>query len=82
MHRAFSEELRRPLPSGLGEAHGRGFADYFSTAGGVAAKAATRRRQRVESSIGDLEAGEGGPPPRESPRLSPSGRRKRQEPRR
>ena len=82
MHHAFSEELRRPLPSQLEAAHGRGFADYFTTARGVAAKAATRRRQRVESSIGNLAAGQGGPPPREAPRLSPSGRGKRRAPRR
>jgi len=77
MHRAFNDEMRRPLPARLEAAHGRGFADYFSTARGAAAKAASRRRQRVESSIGNLNLGQGGPPPREKPGLSPSSRRKR-----
>jgi arylsulfatase A-like enzyme len=77
MHRAFTEELRAPLPAHLNAAHGRGFADYFSTARGAAARAATRRRERVENSIGDLTLGQGGPPPREKPRLSPSARRRR-----
>jgi hypothetical protein len=77
MHHAFNEELRRPLPARLEPAHGRGFADYFSTARGAAAKAASRRRQRVESSIGNLNLGQGGPPPREKPGLTPSERAKR-----
>jgi arylsulfatase A-like enzyme len=72
LHRAFSEELRKPLPTRLEPAHGRGFADYFSTARTSAAKAATRRRERVETSVGDLTLGQGGPPPRERPGLSPS----------
>ena len=83
LHRAFSEELRRPLPSRLGAAHGRGFADYFSTARGVAAKAATRRRERVESSIGDLDAGRGRTAAARVARGSAlPGRRKRRERRR
>ncbi len=77
MHRAFYDELRRPLPARLEPAHGRGFADYFSTARGAAAKAASRRRERVESSIGNLNLGQGGPPPRERPGLSASGPQRR-----
>ncbi len=74
MHHAFTEELRRPLPPRLEAAHGRGFDNYFSTARGSAAKAAVRRRERVENSIGNLNLGQGGPPPREKPGLSPSSR--------
>ncbi len=77
MHHAFTEELRRPLPPRLEAAHGRGFDNYFSTARGSAAKAAVRRRERVENSIGNLNLGQGGPPPREKPGLSPSSRPKR-----
>jgi arylsulfatase A-like enzyme len=77
MHRALSEELRGPLPARLQGAHGRGFADYFSSARTAAAKAASRRRERVEQSIGDLTLGQGGPPPRDRPGLTPSERRKR-----
>ena len=76
-HRAFTEELRRPLPSRLEAAHGRGFADYFSTARVAAAHAANKRRQDVEATVGNLALGQGGPPPRERPGLSPSGRRRR-----
>jgi arylsulfatase A-like enzyme len=82
LHSAFYEELRRPLPSRLEPAHGRGFADYFSTARTAAAKAAVRRREHVESSVGDLTLGQGGPPPRERPRLNPSEQQKRRERRR
>ncbi len=77
LHRAFYDELRQPLPSRLEAAHGRGFADYFSTARTAAAKAATRRRQDVESSVGDLTLGQGGPPPRERAGLNPSGQKRR-----
>jgi arylsulfatase A-like enzyme len=77
LHRAFFDELREPLPTRLEPAHGAGFADYFSTARTSAAKAATRRRQKVENSIGNLNLGQGGPPPREKRGLSPSGRAKR-----
>ncbi len=75
LHHAFYDELRQPLPNRLEAAHGRGFADYFSTARTAAAKAATRRREHVESSVGDLTLGQGGPPPKERPGLSPSGGR-------
>ena len=77
MHRAFYDELREPLPTRLLAAHGRGFADFFSTARTAAAKAATRRREKVENSIGNLNLGQGGPPPREKRGLSPSGPPKR-----
>jgi arylsulfatase A-like enzyme len=77
LHRAFYDEMREPLPSRLEAAHGRGFADYFSTARTAAAKAANRRREHVESSVGDLTLGQGGPPPKERPGLSPSGPAKR-----
>ncbi len=46
--RAFHRELRAPLPSRLGEAHARGFADYFSTARKAAESATARRRMREE----------------------------------
>jgi arylsulfatase A-like enzyme len=82
LHREFYDEMRQPLPARLEPAHGRGFADYFSTARTAAAKAAVRRREHVESSVGDLTLGQGGPPPRERPGLSPSGQRKQRERRR
>jgi arylsulfatase A-like enzyme len=46
--RAFSEELRGPLPPRLVKAHARGFADYFSIARNAAAAATARRRHRAE----------------------------------
>ena len=46
--RAFSQELRGPLPPRLTEAHARGFADYFSTARHAATSAAARRKRRSE----------------------------------
>jgi arylsulfatase A-like enzyme len=64
--RAFRDELRAPLPRRLGEAHARGFADYFSTARRDAASAAARRKVRSER-----EAGQ----PRELPPSSPFRRR-------
>jgi arylsulfatase A-like enzyme len=79
MHHAFYDELRQPLPARLEPAHGRGFADYFTSARTAAAKAATRRRQKVENSIGNLNLGQGGPAPREKPGLSPSGQRRPRE---
>ena len=48
LERAFRQELRRPLPPRLTEAHARGFADYFSTARAAAAGAAARRKLRDE----------------------------------
>jgi arylsulfatase A-like enzyme len=49
--RAFTAELRAPLPRRLGEAHARGFADYFSTARHASTNAAARRRRRLEEGI-------------------------------
>jgi hypothetical protein len=53
-HSAFSEELRAPLPHRLSAAHGRGFADYFSTARNAATAATARRRQRSERDVGTI----------------------------
>ncbi len=66
---AFAHELREPLPQRLKAAHGRGFADYFSTARVAAAKAATRRRTRSEDTVGQLTDHQGPPAPRERPAL-------------
>jgi arylsulfatase A-like enzyme len=52
--RAFSEELRGPLPHRLTEAHARGFADYFSTARTAAAAATARRKRRSEREVGQI----------------------------
>ncbi len=49
---AFQDELRRPLPSLLSAAHGRGFADYFSTATRAATSATEARRRRFEHGLG------------------------------
>jgi arylsulfatase A-like enzyme len=65
LQRAFADEMRGPLPPRLGEAHARGFADYFSTARQSAAKATTRRKQKVESLVGDVAGGQAGPAPRD-----------------
>jgi len=64
---AFEHELREPLPQRLKPAHGRGFADYFSTARVAAAKAATRRKARSEQTVGQLTDHQGPTPPRERP---------------
>ena len=65
LEKAFVHELRRPLPERLQAAHGRGFADYFSTARTAAAKATSRRKEKVESTVGDVAQGQGGPAPHE-----------------
>jgi len=52
--RAFTHELRAPLPARLVEAHARGFADYFSTARNAAAAATARRKLRSEREVGRL----------------------------
>jgi arylsulfatase A-like enzyme len=52
LERAFREELRAPLPHRLDAAHGRGFADYFSTAKHAATNAATQRKAHPERDIG------------------------------
>jgi arylsulfatase A-like enzyme len=55
LQRAFVEELRRPLPRALSAAHGRGFADYFSTAKRSAKAAAARRKRRTEREVGPVD---------------------------
>lgn len=76
--RAFTDELRKPLPQRLQAAHGRGFADYFSTARNASAKATARRKVRSERVVGKLDRDEGPRPPREEPGVrSPEGRRHR-----
>jgi arylsulfatase A-like enzyme len=59
--RAFHQELRAPLPARLGEAHARGFADYFSTATHAADNAAAHRKRRAEREGGPLGQPEGLP---------------------
>ncbi|MCW2970845.1 MAG: sulfatase [Solirubrobacterales bacterium] len=53
--RAFSDELRAPLPRRLGPAQARGFADYFSTARRAAEAATARRKLRTEREVGPIE---------------------------
>ncbi len=53
--RAFTQELREPLPHRLSAAHGRGIADYFSTARTAAEAAAAHRRLRSERELGPLD---------------------------
>ena len=66
MHeRAFRHELREGLPPRLKAAHGRGFADYFSTAKRAVDRATTTRRLHSERTVGKLSRNEGPPPPRE-----------------
>ncbi len=55
LQRAFHQELRGPLPPRLGEAHARGFADYFSTAQRAAEGAAERRKRHEEREAGSSE---------------------------
>ncbi|MGD0455061.1 MAG: sulfatase-like hydrolase/transferase [Solirubrobacteraceae bacterium] len=50
--RAFTDELRQPLPHRLIAAHARGFADYFSTARHASVAAAARRKRRSEREAG------------------------------
>jgi arylsulfatase A-like enzyme len=57
---AIGAELRAPLPSALQAAHGRGFADYFSTARRAAKGAAAMRKQRSERVVGPLQPGDTG----------------------
>jgi arylsulfatase A-like enzyme len=53
--RAFTHELRAPLPPYLGAAHARGVADYFSTAKRAARGAAAHRKRRLELEAGRLD---------------------------
>lgn len=55
LEHAFHHELRQPLPTHLGAAHGRGFSDYFSTARIAAEHAAEHRKLRAERIVGKLE---------------------------
>jgi arylsulfatase A-like enzyme len=55
LQQALHHELREPLTGPIGEAHGRGFADYFSTARRAADGAAARRKRREERSVGPIE---------------------------
>ena len=59
LEHAIHSELRRPLPSALQAAHGRGFADYFSTAQRVEANVTATRKRRTERLLG----GRGRPSP-------------------
>lgn len=63
LEQAVADELRRPLPARLGEAHERGFADYFSTARHAEDNAAAARQRRSEQEVEGLE--EGGLTPQE-----------------
>jgi len=60
-HRAYHEELRRPLPAHLGAAHGRGSADYFAIATRAARRAAAIRQQRSEEEDGPPTGQTSGP---------------------
>lgn len=75
---AFTHELREPLPQRLKPAHGRGFADYFSTARAAAAKAADRRKTHTEQTVGPLAAHEGPPAPQQRPGVRGASGRKYQ----
>jgi hypothetical protein len=57
---AIVDELRAPLPYRLRTAHGRGFADYFSTARRAAKGAAAMRKKRTERLVGPLRPGDTG----------------------
>jgi arylsulfatase A-like enzyme len=74
--RAFSDELRAPLPRRLGPAQARGFADYFSTARRAAEAATARRKLRTEREVGPIENTALADGHHESrSRVSPSGKR-------
>jgi arylsulfatase A-like enzyme len=60
LERALADELREPLPPALNAAHGRGFADYFSTARRSARGAAAARKVRSEKVVGRLPHGDTG----------------------
>ncbi len=57
---AIAHELRARLPPRLRAAHGRGFADYYSTATIAAESAVERRRARSERTVGPLPSGDTG----------------------
>jgi arylsulfatase A-like enzyme len=60
LEHAIAHELRAPLPRRLSAAHGRGFADYFTTAKNSAKGAAAMRKQRNERLVGRLDPGDTG----------------------
>jgi arylsulfatase A-like enzyme len=74
LERAFVEEMREPLPHRLQAAHGRGYADYFSTARTSAAKATARRKLRSERVVGKLGEEERPPAPARASALTGDGR--------
>ena len=77
LERAFHEELRAPLPGRLSAAHGRGFADYFSTAKRAAESAAERRRLRAEGVLAPPDRLQGvDPRPGTLPTFSAGARRR------
>ena len=76
LQHAFHQELRAPLPPRLGEAHARGFANFFSTARRSAEAAAARRKRREELEAGSTEPITGGPETQASLRPSASPRRR------
>ncbi len=69
--RAFSQELRGPLPPRLTAAHARGFADYFSTARHAATSAAARRKRRSEGGGLGPDPGDRGARPAVRPEPDP-----------
>jgi arylsulfatase A-like enzyme len=73
LHKAYADELRRPLPQRLQAAHGRGYADYFSTARQIAARVTSHRRQHEENLVGNVAQGQAGPAPHAARGLRPPG---------
>jgi arylsulfatase A-like enzyme len=67
LERAYSEELRAPLPTRLEAAHGRGIADYFSTAKHAARNATAMRKARSEGAGGEISRHRRGPGAAEGP---------------
>jgi arylsulfatase A-like enzyme len=61
LEQAIKEELRGPLPRGLGAAQARGFADYFATARDAAENAAAARERRAEKVFEGLREAGGAP---------------------
>ncbi len=82
LEQAFAEELRHPLPQRLQAAHGRGYADYFSTARRAAEHSTMRRREESEKVIGPLGPGEVESGSSHQRGASPSARERRREARR
>jgi hypothetical protein len=76
LQHAFHQELRGPLPARLGEAHARGYADFFSTARRAAETAAARRKRREEAEDTTTEPALGEPEAQASLRPRASRRRR------